>query len=101
MNENDFISYKINIFSTTGLILWLWPLLPSYSLAIAEEPSFLQAYMYVGGWNVHMDYLTEQEFTNKYVITVLLLKFSPSNYSAPFTAQAILLFSCRILEEVQ
>ena len=34
----------------------------AYSLAIAEEPSFLDAY--VGRGNVHMDYLTEQGFTN-------------------------------------
>ena len=34
----------------------------AYSLAIAEEPSFLEAY--VGRGNVHMDYLSKQGFTN-------------------------------------
>jgi hypothetical protein len=39
----------------------------AYSLAIAEDPSFLEAY--VGRGNVHMDFLTEQGFTNsKYVM---------------------------------
>ena len=44
----------------------------AYSLAIAEDPSFLEAY--VGRGNVHVDFLTEQGFTNsKYVIIMSLL----------------------------
>ena len=68
MNENNFISYKY--YFLRHRLGFLVVAIPAYSLAIAKEPFFLQAY--VGGGNVHMDYLTEQEFTNKYVVTILI-----------------------------
>ena len=44
----------------------------AYSLAIEEDPVFLEAY--VGRGNVHMDYLTEEGFTkSKYEACVVVL----------------------------
>ena len=67
-----YINNNVNLLKNFYRLGSLYAAINAYSLAIAEDPSFLEAY--VGTGNVHVDFLTEQGFTNsKYAIIMSLL----------------------------
>ena len=62
-----YINNNVNLLKNFHRLGSLYAAINAYSLSIAEDPSFLEAY--IGRGNVHLDFLTEQGITNsKYII---------------------------------